>query len=44
MPNIAQPLPLWFTFSTIAVILAFTALGILAVLYKSKKLKQNKGV
>jgi hypothetical protein len=43
MPNIAEPFPLWFTFSTIAVLLAFTALGIVVVLQKSKKMKQNKG-
>jgi len=41
MPSIDQALPLWFTFSTIAVILVFTGLGIWAVLIKKRKMNRS---
>ncbi len=42
MPSIDQPIPLWFVFATIAVLLTITAAGIWAVLAKKKKLSQKK--
>jgi flagellar biogenesis protein FliO len=42
MPDISQPLPLWFTFSTIGVLLALTGLGIWAVMLKKRKMNATK--
>ena len=43
MPNIDQAVPLWFTFSTIAVLLALTGLGIWTVVIKKRKMtKESK--
>jgi len=41
MPNITQAVPLWFTFSTIALLLALTGLGIWAVMIKKRKLNKE---
>ena len=44
MPSITQAVPLWFTFSTIAVLLSLTGLGIWAVMIKKRKMhNENKG-
>lgn len=40
MPDLAQPVPLWFIIATVAALLSVTALGIVAV-HLAKKAKET---
>ncbi len=42
MPDLTKPVSMNFIIITIAVLLFVTAIGILAVNYKTKKMKENK--